>query len=476
MPNPTNIPDRYQLNGHQRHAADSSQTVLDSSAPDQSLTVSSPAPVAPSTGNDWSSTTQELIDTVPRVWTRGLLYMLAVFTAIVLPWAMLAKVDEVGTARGRLEPKGDTFKLDAPVEGQVAEIKVEEGQTLDAGQVLLELDSELTLAELAQAQAELDGQENRLSQLELMKNQLLEVTIRAQQQRGRAEAATQLAEIDETRHRLEHSQTMQGLAADRLAKDQREVERYRGLVEQGVTSEVQLVEAERAVDTSKWNLNQAGLEIRQAESQIKAQQSQYQSALHATELTLLETQERTKELETQIASTKTEINQTRKQIEALKFQLQQREIRSPIDGVLFELPIERPGAVVQPGQMIAQIAPQKSTLVLRAHMSSGESGFLEVGMPVKIKFDAYPFQDYGITEGRVTWISPDSEIHETNQGSVEGFELEVSLEQPYIQTANQRIVLTPGQAATAEVIVRQRRVIDFFLDPFKKLQEGGLKL
>jgi HlyD family secretion protein len=109
-------------------------------------------------------------------------------------------------------------------------------------------------------------------------------------------------------------------------------------------------------------------------------------------------------------------------------------------------------------------------------MASQESGFLRLGMPVKIKFDAYPFQDYGVVPGRVSWISPDSKIEEINGGKIEIFELEIAIAQPYIQNLNRRIALTPGQTATAEVIVRQRHVIDFILDPFKKLQKGGLEL
>lgn len=109
-------------------------------------------------------------------------------------------------------------------------------------------------------------------------------------------------------------------------------------------------------------------------------------------------------------------------------------------------------------------------------MPSQESGFLRLGMPVKLKFDAYPFQDYGIVSGRVRWISPDSQVEETPQGKVEIFELEVVLDGAYIQTQNKRVALTAGQTATAEVIVRQRRLIDFVLDPFKKLQKGGVEL
>ncbi|MHC5733239.1 MAG: biotin/lipoyl-binding protein, partial [Nostoc sp.] len=89
---------------------------------------------------------------LPQVWTRGLLYWLVIFAAMVLPWAMLSKVDETGTARGRLEPKGKTVRLDAAVAGTVAEIRVKEGDLVKAGQTLLVLESELVKAELRQAQ------------------------------------------------------------------------------------------------------------------------------------------------------------------------------------------------------------------------------------------------------------------------------------------------------------------------------------
>ena len=102
-------------------------------------------------------------------------------------------------------------------------------------------------------------------------------------------------------------------------------------------------------------------------------------------------------------------------------------------------------------------------------------GFLQIGLPVKIKFDAYPFQDYGVVQGLLSRISPNSKIVQTGQSQQEIFELEIELVQSYIQAPNQQIALTPGQTATAEVIIRQRRVIDFFLDPFKQLQKGGVR-
>jgi len=109
-------------------------------------------------------------------------------------------------------------------------------------------------------------------------------------------------------------------------------------------------------------------------------------------------------------------------------------------------------------------------------MATSESGTLGEGMPVKMKFDAYPFQDYGVVEGTVSQISPTSKVTETEQGQIATFDLEIELKQSCIQTSQGCTELAAGQTATAEVIVRQRRIIDFILDPFKKLQKGGFEL
>lgn len=473
MPNTSNAQDQLGHNGHYHNSQGLSSELVNFTEPKTPPSFWSKS--SESLGNEWSSLTKELIDTLPRVWTRGLLYLLVVFAGIVLPWAMLSKVDETGSARGRIEPKGKTLKLDAPVAGTVAAIKVKEGQTVQRGQILLEMESELARTDLQQAQAKLEGQLNRVAQLALMQNQL-EIAIRSQQQQSLAQKSAQLAQINSSRQRFNFSKNSYALAKDRLASDILEVQRYRSLLKKGVVPQVKLVEVERAVDESKRLLNQSLSDIQQTRYDIKKQQSDYENVVRTGQLTVLESERQIKQLQSQILESQAEIAQTKKQIQSLEFQMQQRVLRAPTAGTIFQLELENAGSVLQPGKTIAQIAPKGAAFVFRAQMPSGESGFLRVGMPVKLKFDAYPFQDYGVVPGHLHWISPDSKIVETAQGKVETFELEIALDQTYIQNQNKRVALTPGQTATAEVIVRQRRIIDFILDPFKKLQKGGLQL
>ncbi|MEA5578142.1 HlyD family efflux transporter periplasmic adaptor subunit [Anabaena sp. UHCC 0451] len=475
--------------------------------------------------NDWFYGTEELLDALPKAWTRSMLYLLISFTAIVLPWTMFAQVDETGNASGRIEPQGATQKLDSAVTGSVIAVNVKEGATVKAGQALVEIESDVLRTEMQQSQAKLEGLINRQAQLELLKNQvLLAINIQEQQNqsqileklaqvnqaRGNMDAKQsayhlqkleKLAQIDQVKQNINSTQIAYSLAKSRLSRDLLEVARYRLLLQEGAIPQIKLVELEKTAEDSqrlqeeaKANIQIAQLrlqeemsryqsimiqnqsDIEQAKLRLQEQESSYKTVVQAGKLSLLKNQEQLKDLQTQITTVKSEITQTKSQIKSLEFQLQQRVVRSPIDGIIFELPVKKPGSVVQPGQMMAQIAPKGAALILKAQMPSQQSGFVKVGMPVKIKFDAYPFQEYGVMKGRVNWISPDAKIQENSPTRAEVYQLEIALEQPYIQTGNKRIYLTPGQTASAEVIVRQRRVIDFMLDPFKKLQNNGLEL
>jgi hemolysin D len=473
----------------------------------------------------WSDGTQEQLDSLPQVWTRGLFYFLVISAAIVLPWSVLSKVDETGVARGRLEPRGATMRLDAPTAGTVAAVRVKEGQQVKKGQVLLELESDLLRADLQQGQTKLEGQKNRLVQLQQGRNQLL-TAVTTQQQQNQAQAAEKSAQLDQARQSLSANKTTTPflvseklaqvnqskqalnsaktaaiLAENTVQKDLAEVKRYRLLWQQGVIAEIKLVEVNGIAAKSQQLRSQAQADVSLAKERLQEQQQSYQKLLQQSqsdrkqveyklreqegnqqslrrsgELAVLKGQEQLKDLDGQIASLQTEITQSQNQIRSLQLQIAQKVVRSPADGTIFQFPTTKPKAYLQTGQLVAQIAPQGSTLVLKAQIPNQNSGFLQVGMPVKLKFDAYPFQDYGVVPGHLWWKSPDSKKVESGQSQAEVFDLEITLEQTTIQAQNQRIVLTPGQTATAEVVVRQRRIIDFILDPFTQLQKGGLKL
>ncbi|EAZ90469.1 HlyD family efflux transporter periplasmic adaptor subunit [Crocosphaera chwakensis] len=475
--------------------------------------------------DDWAYSTKEILDTLPCVWTRGLLYFLVIFVGVALPWVMLAKVDETGTAKGKLEPQGKTVKLDAPVEGKVSLILIKEGDTVKGGERLMEIESDLIKADLKQEQTKLEGQKERLSQLQIL-GQQLQLVFQTQEQQNQAQKLEKVAQINQAKANLDRlknayhlqkqekqaqvSQAKQDLdhnqRAIQLAKIQLEnakgiKARYDSAIEEGIVSQIQVVEKEdalqerrKAYEQTKSDIEQAKhrlaeqqssyqqtlekakADIKEADLRLKEQENSYDSLVGSGELSLLKNQEQIKNLETEITTLNSDIEQTKSRIESLNYQLSQRVIKAPIEGTVFDLPIDTEGSVVQSGTRILEIAPQGTALILQAEMATAESGSVTKGMPVKMKFDAFPFQDYGVIEGKLIEVSPTTKEIETSDGKTLVYDLTIELAQTCMPTPEECINLRPGDTAIAEVVVRQRRLIDFILDPFKKLQNGGFKL
>ncbi len=471
--------------------------------------------------SDFSYSTKELLDSLPQVWTRGLLYFLIIFASIILPWAILSKVDETGTAFGRLEPKEKTRKLDTPVSATVVSIHVKEGEVVEKGQILVKLESDLLLTELQELENKLEGEENQQTQLELLRNQLT-IVQQTQSQQNQAQILEKesqvrqaeqnlvmlkgayqlqkeerLAQIEQAERALDSSQNAKNIAEINLKGSLEKLDRYQSAYEEGVISldrfldqdllakenEERLAQAKSDISQAEsrlkelrksysLTLNQAESDIKQGDLRYQEQQNSYQSLVASGDLLLLRISEELKNLENQITGVKSDIKQTQSQIAGLKLQLNQRVVKAPISGIVFDLPLIASGKVVQPGDLLVEIAPLNSSLKLKAEIATTESGDLSPGLPVKIKFDAYPFQDYGIVEGELINISPTSKVTENETT----YDLEIELKQDCLPAGEKCIAFRPGDTATAEVIIRQRRIIDFVLDPFKKLQKEGLKL
>jgi|GEM_PF-232069 len=496
--------------------------------PDSSAIVratEAPLPAIIAEREDWSVATKDLMDALPRVWTRGLLYFLIVGTGILLPWSVLTKVDQTGTARGRLEPKNKVVQLDAPVAAKIKAINVKEGEEVKKGAILAELGAEVVSSELEQLQDKRSGLVQRLNQLELMKNQRETALInkdnenssRNNQTRSQIAQARQnlntlnalyesqksekQAQIDQAKQAIESSDAARKEAQLALSGAQEKASRYEAAYQEGVIAQDRFLDIQQQAKENQERLAQATSAVAQSRSRLKEQESSYenlvknsqseiaQAKLRIEELESggqgddaarkneqIQVRAQIQELESQIAETKTEIAQTDKQIKSGQFEIKQRLVIAPADGTVFDIPTRGAGSVVQPGENMIKIAPQDSNLILKAQIPPTDSGFLKKGMPVKVKFDAYPFQDYGVSEGTLISISPDSKVTETPQGPQETYELKVELDEPFIMDEGKKVQLTPGQTATAEIVIRQRRVIDFFIDPFKKLQKDGVKL
>ncbi len=479
--------------------------------------------------NNWSPALQNVLEQPPAAFPRQLLLGGMIFCLAFCGWTWLGKIEEVGHARGRLMPQGDAHKIQPIDSGKVVRINVKEGELVKAGQVLAELDTQTASSEVERLRQKLAGHQEQLRHKQVLiqktsqeaksREALNKASLQVQEAmiaaaKTKATTSRQMleqmqAEKVATQARLTNLKPLASVSKERLqqlqsdvAANQERVNRLKKLVADGAIAKEYLFQAEQTLRDRMAAITQSQLqenattderlfdaqqksrdrvsaitqqqgELKQSLVEAESLQAQLSQKLAEASINQLETQQRIQQLETEKTQLQAEIADTQNLLNRARSQLVQKFLYAPVDGIVSSLNVSNTGEVVQPGQTVAEIAPKTAPLVLAASLPNGEAGFIKQGMPVQVKLDAYPYQDYGIVSGKVKSVSPDTKKDE-QLGSV--YKVEVVLDRNYVTANQQTISFKAGQTGTADIIIRRRRIVDILLDPLRQLQKGGINL
>jgi hemolysin D len=445
----------------------------------------------------------EIVETPPSPIGRAIGATIIVLFAAALLWSWLGTIDIVASAPGKIVPSG-RVKVIQPFEtGVVSSIRVQDGQTVRAGDVLIELDptangaerdhlhddllaEQLSTARLRAASA---GGEDPVAnfappigadrsligvQRQLLLSQVTEQRARLaalarQQAQKEAEQATTAATI----HKLETTiPVIQERVAIRKTLMDRELgskltyfEVLQLLVEQQEELNVQqshLKESEAAVAAIRETQAQAAAEYRHRLSDDLAKSEQKANGLAQD---LIKAEQRTR--------------------------LQQ--LIAPVDGVVQQLAIHTVGGVVTPAQSLLVIVPSDSRLEIEAMVSNSDIGFVHSGQEAEIKVDTFNFTRYGLLHGDVINVSRDAivldrppgrsndrepdEQHATSEpkGQELSYVARVSLDRTAMQIDDSVVNLSPGMAVTVEIKTGSRRILSYLLSPLLRYRQEMLR-
>lgn len=163
-----------------------------------------------------------------------------------------------------------------------------------------------------------------------------------------------------------------------------------------------------------------------------------------------------------------EIRNKREQLEKLR-----QELKSPIDGYVGRIFVHTEGGVVTPAEKILSVVPDKADLQIKATVLNNDIGFVEVGMPVSIKLDTFNFQKYGLLDGEVTVISPNS-IQDERLGPV--YEVYIKPITTKLTVEGKLQSMKIGMSSTNEIKIGKRRIIEFFIYPLIKYLDESIKV
>jgi hemolysin D len=185
------------------------------------------------------------------------------------------------------------------------------------------------------------------------------------------------------------------------------------------------------------------------------------------------------QLETERLETVSVLNRSGQELEKSNVKAGLLEIRAPNAGVVKDLATTTKGAVVSAGVLLMNIVPQDEPMQAEVLLKNEEVGFVAVGQKAAVKVAAYPFQKYGMLEGKVLLVSADSaDPKQTPQGQQPTltYRALVKLDTNHLLSAatNEKLAINAGMLVTAEIHQGQRTVMEYLLSPVRKVgQEAG---
>lgn len=157
----------------------------------------------------------------------------------------------------------------------------------------------------------------------------------------------------------------------------------------------------------------------------------------------------------------------------IQLEKQKQIITSPIDGYIGQIFIHTIGGVVTPAEKLMSVVPKDAKLKIKANVLNQDIGFVEAGMPVSIKVDTWNFQKYGLLEGEVILVSPNS-IEDERLGPV--YETYIKLNNHSLMVEGKQQFVKAGMTTTNEIKIGKRRIIEFFIYPLIKYLDESIKV
>ena len=376
-------------------------------------------PIALQDTNDLSTFDESILQQ-GRFWIRTVTWTLVGSSMFALAWLALARTEEIVVAPGQLEPIGSVQDIQMPVGGVADQIFVKEGDLVKAGQVLMKLDTEASE--------------------ELHKS--LEKTIKLKQEQLTLKQ-------EEKRNTMQMNQEEVLMLESNLVLQSEILGRYKHLKEVGAFSEVQYLNQSNVVNETRGKLMQARAErLRQIAM-----------------------------LDQQIAQLKSELADLNGRFVESKVTLRYQQLRSPVDGVVFELKPTSSGFTAQSTQTVMKVVPIAS-LEAKVEVPSSKIGFVQVpqGCPedlgvcmnADISIDSFPSSDFGVLKGKVSRIGSDALEPDPQKRRQElTFPVTIQLgEQQLRLKSGSALPLQVGMSLTANIKLRKVSYLQLLLGEF----------
>ena len=422
----------------------------------------------------------EIQQTPPSRYSRVIALTIGVFFCLLILWSYFGTVDVIATFQGKTLPIGKVKVVQPREAGVVRAIHVEEGQKVQKGDLIIELDSTETKANVASlifdlglsrlnaafAEAQLSEEPDEVftavSDLDPELVDAAERLFHDQQQRLQAQLDGIEAEITRTKAEIRDAVIENDALEKTIPMVQERLKSQEKMLKEGYSSKFdvlslrqQLHEYTAMLESTLEAHTRGTASVKSLKAKYEEIQADYQARAGQKRLDAM------KQIELFQQSLK-------KEQQRLLYQ----SLRAPVTGFVQQLNIHTIGGVVHSADELMIIVPQDIPLEIEAFILNKDVGFVAAGQEAEIKFEAFPFTRYGTVIGTLAELSSDAIAH-PDLGPV--YKAKITLDQQSIDIEGKKISLSPGMNATVEVKTGKRRIIEFFLSPLLRYQDEAIR-
>jgi adhesin transport system membrane fusion protein len=377
---------------------------------------------------------------IPKItWA---LYLIAAVLVAASIWASIAEVEEMTEGEGKVIPISGEQVIQSLEGGILSELNVREGQVVEQGQVLLQIDATRATASYQ------EGYNKMISLMASVSRLRAEVYGKKLTFPPEVEVYPDIIrnerELFESRKRA-LGQSVTGFERS-LGLIKKEIELTTPLVEKGLISDLELIKSKRQA-------NDIRMQITERKNKFIAESNQ------------------------ELARVESDLAQVRENVIGRKDTMNRTLVKAPVKGTVKNIKVTTIGGVITPGTNIMEIVPFEDQLLIETKILPKDVAFLRPGLDAMVKISAYDFSIYGGLDGTLEHISPDT-LREDRRNLVAAgggdvyYKVIVRTNSATLKRGDKEFSIIPGMTASVQIKTGKKTIMEYLLKPVFKSREA----
>lgn len=371
--------------------------------------------------------------------TRIIIWGALIGIIVLVVWAYFAQIDQVTRATATVIASARTQDIQAVEGGVLTEILVKEGEEVTKGQLVVTLEEERAQAAVANASSKIAALKAKLARLE---TEIYERPLRFPDDiKSYSEYIGNQTQLY-NRRRQAIDQDVSSLQK-MMVLAQQELSMNEPLLEYGDVSQADVIKLRR--------------QVAEIQAQITNKRNKY-----------------FEEAQSEMTKAQEELDTELEQLRDHSQVLEETKLFAPTDGKVNNILITTIGGVVKPGEVIMEILPTSSDLIVEAKVSPVDIAYVKEQQAATVKLDAYDYSIFGAMNGTVTYISPDTLMEQTPKGEEPYYRVQIKITGAEFAERSDEIVIKPGMTASVDIKAQERSVLSYLTKPITKTFSEGL--